>query len=736
MGAESGDGNTKPQNIQMTIQAALELFQHGNLLPAERICRKIISISPNHADALHLLGVIECQNNHLSAGIKLIRQAIQLNPGNAFAVCSLANALESLGRREEALENYNLALKINPEFAQAHYSQANILAELRRFAEALESYSRAIAVAPDFAQAIFNRGNLFAHLNLHSRAMADYDRVLVLIPGFVAALVNRGAMLQKMNRHDDALASYDYALTLAPGDVEALNNRGDVLGQMRRHDEALACFDRALALAPDYHAALYNRGTALRDLKRYEEAAIAYAKLLKLKPDHSFLKGELLHLYMLACDWTHLTSLDNSIEIDLRAGKKSAEPFGYQGISRSARDLKRCAEIYATEKFPKNKPVWSGEKYANDKIRIGYLSGEFRQQATSLLMVELFELHDKDRFELFAFDNGWDDSSEIRSRIKKAFSEIIDITHMSDAVAAAAIKKRQIDILVNLNGYFGLSRQGIFSFRSSPVQVNYLGFPGTIGADYIDYILADQFVIPLEDQDCYTEKVVYLPDSYQVNDSKRRIAKATPSRAACGLPEDGFIFCCFNNNYKITPDIFGVWMRLLLKLDGSILWLLQDNPAASKNLRKAAQVLGVDPDRLIFAPRMPLEEHLARHRLADFFLDTLPYNAHTTASDALWAGLPLLTCLGTTFPGRVAASLLQAVGLPELITLNIEDYEKQATMLALDHQRLSELKNRLTNNLGSCPLFDTDRFRQHIETAYTIMHDKKQRDEPPCSFLV
>ena len=720
----------------MKIQDAVKLFQHGNVPQAEHICRKIIALSPNHGEALHLLGVIECQKNNLSAGVKLIRRSTQLDPGNAIAVSSLAHALESLGRHEEALDNYDRALAINPEFVQAHYNRANILAELQRFAEALEGHTRAIASAPDFAQAIFNRGNIFAHLGLHSRAIGDYERVLELMPGFTPALINRGAMLQKINRYDEALASYDFALTLAPSDVEALNNRGDVLGQMRRHDEALACFERALTINPAYHAALYNRGTALRDLKRYEDAAIGYSKLLKLKPDHSFLKGELLHLYMLACDWTHLTSLSTSVKTDLYVGKKSAEPFGYQAISRSARDLRRCAEIYAAEKFPKNKPVWSGEKYANDKIRVGYLSGEFRQQATSFLMVGLFEMHDKSRFELFAFDNGWDDGGEVRSRLKNAFSEIIDITQMSDEVAADAIQKRQIDILVNLNGYFGLSRQGIFSLRPAPVQVNYLGFPGTIGAEYIDYILADRVVIPQEDQDCYTEKVAYLPDSYQVNDSKRRIAKSTPSRAECGLPRLGFVFCCFNNNYKITPDIFDVWMRLLKKVDGSILWLLEDNPNASRNLRNEAQDRGVEPDRLVFAPRIQNEEHLARHRRADLFLDTLPYNAHTTASDALWAGLPLLTCLGTTFPGRVAASLLQAVGLPELITLSIEDYEKQATMLALDSQRLTELKNRLANNLGSCALFDTDQFRKNIEKAYAIMHDKRQRDELPCGFAV
>lgn len=380
--------------------------------------------------------------------------------------------------------------------------------------------------------------------------------------------------------------------------------------------------------------------------------------------------------------------------------------------------------------------MWAGERYDNPRIRVGYLSGEFRQQATAVLITELFELHDKSRFELFAFDNGWDDASELRGRIKRAFHEIVDISRLADVEAAAAIRQRRIDILVNLNGYFGHGRQGVFSYKPSPVQVNYLGFPGTIGADYIDYIIADRHVIPPGHEAHYTEQVVYLPDTYQVNDSKRKISDDTPARAEAKLPEKGFVFCCFNNNYKITPDIFALWMRLLRKVEGSVLWLLEDNAAVPSNLRREAESQGVAIERIVFAKRAQLDQHLARHRLADLFLDTLPYNAHTTASDALWTGLPLLTCQGTTFPGRVAASLLHAVGLPELITYSAQEYEARALELAAAPARLAEIRTKLMRNRTRRPLFDADRFRRQLESAYMMMWNRQVRGEPSAGFAV
>ena len=346
------------------------------------------------------------------------------------------------------------------------------------------------------------------------------------------------------------------------------------------------------------------------------------------------------------------------------------------------------------------------------------------------------ELHDNSRFEIYGVDNGWDDQGELRQRINASVHSIIDISRLSDTSAAAAICENEMDILVNLNGYFGEQRTGVFANRCSPIQVNYLGFPGTLGAGYMDYIIADQHVIPETHKEFYSEKVVYLPNCYQANDNKKKISTYNFTRLELGLPQKGFIFCCFNNSYKILPDVFDCWMRILRKVDESVLWLIEDNAIVATNLRKEALARGISADRLVFAKRIPLSDHLARHRLADLFLDTLPYNAHTTASDALWAGLPVLTCLGTTFAGRVAASLLNAIRLPELITTTPEAYEQMAIDLATHPEKLAAIKHKLAENRLTTPLFDTKLFTKHIEAAYTTMYEHHQAGLAPDHIVI
>jgi protein O-GlcNAc transferase len=367
---------------------------------------------------------------------------------------------------------------------------------------------------------------------------------------------------------------------------------------------------------------------------------------------------------------------------------------------------------------------------------MAYVSADFHEHATAYLMAGLFEAHDKERFEITAVSFGPDAADAMRARLKPAFDRFVDVRGTSDREVARMLHNLEIDIAIDLKGFSANSRTGIFAQRAAPLQVNYLGYPGTLGADYIDYIIADRHVIPPGHEGYYTEKVVRLPETYQVNDSKRSVADWSPGRAEIGLPDPGFVFCCFNSNYKITPDIFAVWMRLLERVTGSVLWLLETNAAASDNLRREAQRRGVAPERLVFAPPMPLDRHLARHRLADLFLDTRPVNAHTTASDALWAGLPLVTCTGDAFAGRVAASLLDAVGLPELITQNLNDYEALALQLATTPSLLSDIRAKLARNRPLHPLFDTDRQRRHIESAYIAMWERYQRGEPPASFTV
>jgi predicted O-linked N-acetylglucosamine transferase (SPINDLY family) len=706
---ETGDAQPQPQNpavaaFEAKLNQGLALHRQGNLADAERCYEDVLQQQPDHLGALHLLGVIALQTQQTERGVELIQKAIGLNPNGA----------------------------------EAHNNLANALMELKRPADALASYDKAIALKPDYAAAHNRRGNALMVLKRPADALASYDKAIALKPNYAVPYYNRGSALMDLKRLKEALASYDKAIALMPDYAEAHNNRGNALMDLKRPADALASYDNAIALKPDYAAAHYNRGNVFDELHRHEEAANAFAEVLKIDSQHPFTKGRLLYQKMLSCDWRGIQDLIAEIDNDVASGKRSAVPFGYQATAHSARDFKLCAEIFAADKFPRSQtPLWRGERYDNSKIRVGYLSGEFRNHVTSRLMTELFELHDKNRFELFAFDNGGDDGSELRGRINKAFNTIVDIRRLDDLQVATVIKQKQIDILVNLNGYFGRHRARVFSYKPSPIQVSYLGFSATMGADYIDYIVADKYIIPPEYRTFYTESVVYLPNTYQVNDTKRQIAARTPARADLKLPDTGFVFCCFNNSFKITPEIFDVWMRLLNKVDDSVLWLLQNNPAVSRNLREAARYRNIAPERLVFSSYVKdHSDYLARYRVADLFLDTLPFNAGGTASDALWAGLPLLTCSGQTYTARMAGSLLKAIGLPELITTTLETYEQMANDLATHPGKLAAIKLKLAENRLTMPLFDTQLFTKHIEAAYSAMYERYQAGLPPDHIVV
>jgi predicted O-linked N-acetylglucosamine transferase (SPINDLY family) len=425
-----------------------------------------------------------------------------------------------------------------------------------------------------------------------------------------------------------------------------------------------------------------------------------------------------------------------AVTAGIAAGKRAILPFPHTTISSSAEEQLQCARIWVAQDCPKAPALWRGERYRHDKIRLAYVSADFHAHATAHLMAGVFEAHNRDRFEINAISLGPDDTGELRSRLLASFDRFIDVRQKTDQEAAAIIRQLETDIAVDLKGYTLNHRAEIFVHRPAPIQASYLGYPGTMGGDFIDYIIADKIVLPDEQRAYYTENIAYLPDTYQCNDSKRRIADTTPKRTDAGLPEQGFVFCCFNNNYKIMPEMFDIWMRLLCAIEGSVLWLLEDNPAAARGLRREAEARGLAPERLVFAPRMPSAEHLARHRLADLFLDTLPYGAHTTASDALWAGLPVLTCKGTTFAGRVASSLLSAAGMPETSVNSLADYEAEALRLARDKPALAALKAKLARTRDTCPLFDTARFTRNLEAAFQTMVERQNRGERPTTFAV
>ena len=596
-----------------------------------------------------------------------------------------------------------------------------------------QATAKAVASQPQSqVAALFKQG-----LHLHqqgqlAQARQIYEQVLAKQPTHFDALHLSGVIAAQSKNPTLALELIGKAIEINPKNAATYSNRGIALKELKRYEEALASYDKAIAIKPDYADDYSNRGKALKDLKRIEEALASYDKAIEIKPDYEYLFGTMLLTKMFICDWQNFETDVQSLSLKINEGKKSSPSFPVLALIDSPSIQRKSSEIWINDKHSFNPSLGLIPQYERkNKIRIGYYSADFHEHATAHLMAELFERHDKNNFELIAFSFGPDTKDEMRQRLSKAFEQFIDVRFKSDKDIALMSREMGIDIAVDLKGFTRDQRVSIFSYRAAPIQINYIGYPGTMATGYIDYIIADPTLIPIESQQHYLEKVVYLPYSYQVNDRQRVIADQIFTKEELGLPNDGFVFCCFNNNYKITPDTFNGWMRILKAVEDSVLWLFEDNPTAVINLRKEAQTKGIDPNRLVFAKRMKLPEHLARHRVADLFIDTLPYNAHTTASDALWTGLPVLTCMGESFASRVAASLLNAIELPELITTTQEQYEATAIELATNPAKLRAIKDKLERNRLTTALFDTPRFTKHIEAAYTQMYERYQTDLPP-----
>jgi predicted O-linked N-acetylglucosamine transferase (SPINDLY family) len=699
---------------------------------------KAIALKPDYADAFYNRGNVLKELRRYEKALEDYDRAIALRPNYPDAFNNRGGALKALKRFKEAVESYDQAIALRPDYADAWHNRAGALNELKRFEEALASCDRAIALKPNLAGAFNNRGNALKDLKRFEDALASYDQAIVLKPDDADALSNRGIAQAELKRFDEALADYERAIALRPDHADAFFNRGVVLAELGRLDDALASYEQATTLKADHAEAFYSRGTTLILLRRFEEALASLNKAVALKPDLSYLRGLHLHAKMNLCDWTHFDEECAGLHEAVTRGITACYPFQLLACSSSPQNELQCARIYVADKYAVvPTPLWQGERYSHERIRVAYTSSDLRDHPVTYLTAGMFERHDRTRFETIAISFGIETRSPMRERLKAAFDRFVDVRAMSDQDVAKLLRTLEVDIIVDLNGITDGSRPYIFAQRPAPVQVNYLGYAGTLGRNYWDYIIADQYVVPEEARGHFAEQVVCLPDSFMVTDGARKISARTPTRQEVGLPERGMVFCCFNNSFKITPDVFDVWMRLLREIDGSVLWLSAANSSAPNNLRREAERRGVSAERLMFAPKIPSNEgHLARIRLADLFLDTLYYNAHATASDALWAGVPVLTCSGSTFASRVAGSLLKAIGLPELITSSLADYEALAFKLARDPALLSSLRQKLTRQRETCPLFNTERFTRHIEAAYTTMWERSQRGEPPQSFAV
>ena len=640
-----------------------------------------------------------------------------------------ALALFQQGELAEADRLCRLILGAQPENFDALHLLGVIAVRDGKPREGADFLSRALAIRPDQAQGHNNLGAALADMKQYDAALASYDRALAINPGYADAYRNRGVALRDLRRYGAALECFERAIALAPGSAEACFGRGVTLQNLRRYEPALESYDQAICINPQYVEALFNRGAVLVELKRHEAARDTLERALRIDPGYDFLYGTWLQARMRICDWNGLAGFD-VLEEKVSRGEKAATP-GILSISASPALQRVAAEIWTSARVPGSDALGTlRPSPLRDRIRVGYFSSDFHTHPVALLCAGLFEAHDRSRFELTAFSSGPDTGDETRNRIKDAFEHFIDVRDMPDLEAASLARKLGIDIAVDLGGHTAESRTGIFAIRAAPVQASYLGYLGTMGASYMDYLIADPVIIPRGSRQYYAERIAYLP-SYQVNDSKRRISDRRFTREELGLPVSGFVFCCFNNSYKITPPVFAGWMRILERVKGSVLFLYAETDSVKVNLRGEAVRKGVDPARLVFGSRLPLAEYIARYRMAGLFLDTAPYNAGTTASDALWAGLPVLTRAGETFASRVAASLLTALDLSELITTTQEEYEQRAVSLAHDAPGLEKIRLNLERGRATSPLFDTLSFTRSLEAVYAGMHERSRAGLAP-----
>ncbi len=719
------------------LRDAYGLYSAGKADQSAQVLRRILFANRDNHFAAHLLGLIEAGKGNLAQARELLERSLAIQPPNPEFIDNYAAVLFTAQSYASAVEVCGRGLKLDKGRATLLYIRAISLFKTDALREALADFDVLVRLNPANHLWVNERGSVLAALEAHELALSCFQKAISLKPDYAEAHYNLGKVLHHLHRRQDALASYTCAAALKPDYADVFNNRGFTLLTMKRFDEALANFAQAIRLKPDHAEAHCNSALALSFLNRGSEALASFEKARALRPDFDFLLGHIMFLRQKMCDWSHFAQdVGQSIAL-VEAKARAALSFVILSISDSEALNLQAARNYVafvTARFAPPQPF--APRGRRDKIRVGYFSADFHNHATAYLMAELFERHDKSRFEMIAFSFGPASQHPMRQRLVAAFDEFIDVSELSAQRIAELSREREIDIAIDLKGFTEDNRFEIFAHRAAPIQVNYIGYPGSMGADCMDYVIADKMLIPPSHQDDYAEKVIYLPDSYQPNDSHRRIAERVFTRAECGLPERGFVFCCFNNNYKFTPDVFDSWMRILQGVPSSVLWLFVDNGAASDNLRAQAARRGVAPERLVFAAKTDLADHLARHRLADLFLDTLPYNAHTTASDALWAGLPVLTRVGETFAGRVAASLLNAVGLPELMTTSQADYEALAIALAHDPDRLSAIKQKLARNRVSSPLFDAARYARHLERAYEAVHERHHAGLPPDHIAV
>ena len=745
--------------INQVLQQAVDAHKAGHLQEAHRLYAAILKIQPKNPDANHNTGLLTVGFGKVELALPFFKTALDANPSNTQFWYSHIVALIKLERLidakvllnqaksknvkgadfdqlEQRLTDAIKALNIGSDYVDAYFNLGFALQKQNKLEEAIEAYNKALAVKPDYAEVYYNMGIAFQDQGNLNEAIEAYNKTLAIKPDYEDAYNNMGIAFKDQGKLEEAIVAHSKTLAIKPDYAEAYNNMGIALKDQGKLEEAIEAYSKSLAIKPDYAEAYNNMGIAFQDQGKLEEAIEAYNKALAIKPDYEVATAAKLHKQAHMCNWESMAKDVNLIS-ELGTSEEHVPPFDLLPLEDAPERHLTRSKIYAKANYPqKTLPPKDRPSKRPKRIKIGYFSSDFKEHPVAYLIAKVLEQHNRDQFEVFGYSIHGSSSCDMRQRLEKAFDSFIDVQGISERDIAHQVRQDEIDIAVDLNGYTQNARTGIFAYRAAPVQINFLGYPGTMGSNFIDYIVADRFLIPDENQKYFNEKQLYLPNTYLPTDNSRELSQKKITRSNMGLPDDAFVFCCFNNNYKITSNEFDIWMRLLAKVENSVLWLRQSNQFSHKNLKSEAQKRNVDPSRLVFADKIPMSEHLARQKFADLFIDTFAFNAHTTAAEALWAGLPVVTKVGLGFAARVAGSLLNAVGLPELITENEKDYEALILELATNPTKLAAIKKKLGNNRFTQPLFNTELYSRHLEDGYQQAYQNYFEGNLPQTIIV
>ena len=745
--------------VRWVAQTATTLINEGKFSEAVEYVTPWAKSKPNNFDALFLLGAALLGLSRPKEALEYLLRAHNLDDRNSKLLNNLGSCYGSLRINDLAIQSYESAIRIDPKFSQAHYNLGNLYMRLNDWINAIKSLSNAIEYKNNYTEAYGNLSICLSNIKAYNDAINVCDvyinqhglnpkiiinkchaiftsgmkvKAIDTLNDYIKQLPNSSELhtviadlYMSTKQFESAIKHYSTSIELNPSEYVNYNNLGILLMDIKRYDEAIESFKKASNLNENSPIPHQNIASILSLKKDYSGALVHLLKAKDIDPNAEYLPGMIAHAKIYTCTWHGLSDDISKIVSDLTFNGKISNPFPPVAYIDDQFLLTKIATDWVNNKCPKGSffPVIT-KKIKVDKIKLAYFSADFHSHATALLMAGMLKAHDRTKFELIAFSFGPDSNDNLTKNIRSNFDKFIDVRSLSDRAVAACARDLEIDISIDLKGFTQDSRTGIFAERTAPIQINYLGFPGSMGASYIDYIIADDFIIPRDQEHSYAEHVLRMPNCYQPNDNKRIYPRASQKRQDHNLPDDALVLCSFNNNFKITPNVFDIWMRLLNQFPSSVLWLLKDNQTSEYNLVQEAKIRGVSSERLIFAERLNQEDHLARHSCADLFLDTYPCNAHTTASDALWTGLPMVTCSGNSFASRVAGSLLNTIGLPELITYNLLDYERTIIELMSSPSFLSEIKSKLQKNIKTSPLFDTLRYTKDWEQLLINLHQK------------